>query len=171
MRAPALAAAAHLPRRAAAGAVALVVASCLINAAHAPADAAPRLTVFKTTNLEPKGETVTVSGRGYDVKKGIYVALCVDNGPGKAPSPCVGGVDMSGRGGSSVWVSSNPPDYGRGIARPYGKGGTFTVRLRLRASDGSVDCRKRRCAVVTRADHTRSSDRSQDVRVRVTFRR
>ncbi|NHC12741.1 hypothetical protein [Motilibacter deserti] len=151
------------------GAALAVLAAGLVTAYPSPADAAPRLTVSKTRNLKPAGETVTVSGRGYDVKKGVYVALCVDNGPRKAPSPCIGGVDMSGKSGSSVWVSSNPPAYGKGIAKPYSKGGTFRVRLRLKAVDGSIDCRKRTCAVVTRADHTRSADRSQDVRVRVAF--
>ncbi|MFB9180209.1 hypothetical protein ACFFX1_18870 [Dactylosporangium sucinum] len=129
-----------------------------------------RLTVAKTAGLAPAGEAVTVSGSGYDVTKGIYVAFCVDNGPGQAPSPCGGGIDTTGSSGSSYWISSNPPAYGKGLAIPYGPGGTFRVELKVAAALAEgVDCRSARCAVATRADHTRTSDRSQDVRVPVTF--
>ena len=41
--------------------------------------------------------------------------------------------------------------------------------LSVSARIGEFDCREVRCAVVTRADHTRSEDRSQDVRVPVSF--
>ncbi|MET7396909.1 hypothetical protein ABZS66_25840 [Dactylosporangium sp. NPDC005572] len=129
-----------------------------------------RLTVPKTAGLAPAGETVTVSGTGYDVTKGIYVAFCVDNGAGQLPSPCGGGIDTAGGSGASYWISSNPPAYGKGLAIPYGPGGTFRVELKVAAAlAAGVDCRSARCAVVTRADHTRTSDRSQDVRVAVTF--
>lgn len=67
-------------------------------------------------------------------------------------------------------MSSNPPPYGKGLAVPYGTNGTFDVTIRIgSALSGAVDCAKVRCAVVSRADHTRGSDRSQDVRVPVTF--
>jgi len=128
-----------------------------------------RLTVSKTSGLDPAGETITVSGSGYDTNKGIYVAVCVDTGPGNAPSPCGGGADMSGSSGASHWISSNPPAYGEGLAKPYGPGGSFRVTLRVTPMIGTVDCRTARCAVVSRADHTRTTDRSQDVRLRITF--
>lgn len=136
----------------------------------------PTLSVSKTSGLDPEGETVTVTGSGYDTAKGIYVALCDTSGagPDRAPSPCVGGVDMEGSSGASVWVSSNPPPYGEGLAVPYTGGGTdggFSVELRVRASDENTDCTDpaTECAVVTRNDHTRSSDRGQDVFVPVSF--
>jgi LPXTG-motif cell wall-anchored protein len=136
----------------------------------------PTLSVSKTSGLDPQGETVTVTGSGYDTAKGIYVALCDTSGagPDRAPSPCVGGVDMEGSSGASVWVSSNPPPYGEGLAVPYTGGGTeggFSVELRVRASDENTDCTApgTECAVVTRNDHTRSSDRGQDVFVPVSF--
>ncbi|WP_433062354.1 hypothetical protein [Dactylosporangium sp. CS-033363] len=132
--------------------------------------AGQRLTVSKTSGLSPAGETVTVSGAGYDVTKGIYVAFCVDNGAGQIPTPCGGGMDMTGSSGASHWISSNPPAYGQGLAEPYGAGGTFRVSLKVSAALAEgVDCRTKRCAVVTRADHTRTSDRTQDVRVGVSF--
>ncbi|WUI02749.1 hypothetical protein OHR68_13365 [Spirillospora sp. NBC_00431] len=124
----------------------------------------------RTSGLKTGGETITVSGKGYDTRKGIYVAFCKDNGPGKPPSPCGGGADKTGSTGASHWISDNPPSYGKGLARPYGSGGTFSVTVRVSAKlSGTVDCAKTTCAVVTRADHTRAADRTQDVRVPVSF--
>lgn len=128
-----------------------------------------RLTVNKSTGLNRAGEMVTVSGSGYDVNKGIYVAFCVDNGAGAVPTPCGGGADTSGSSGASQWISSNPPSYGEGLAIPYGSGGSFRVQIKVSPKIGDVDCTTRRCAVISRNDHTRSSDRSQDVRIPVTF--
>ncbi|WP_234045331.1 hypothetical protein [Streptomyces adelaidensis] len=133
-----------------------------------------RLTVSKSSGLDPDGETVTVSGSGYNTEKGIYVAFCVDNGAGKTPTPCVGGVDTSGESGASVWVSSNPPSYGEGLAERYkgsGHKGTFSVQVKVRAKDANTDCTESgvTCSVITRNDHTRGSDQSQTVRIPVTF--
>lgn len=134
------------------------------------------LTVSKTSGIDPDGETVTVTGSGYDTAKGIYVALCdtANASSSIAPGPCIGGVDMEGDGGSSAWISSNPPPYGEGLATPYTGGGTdggFTVELSVKAKDDNTDCTASgtECAVVTRNDHTRSSDRGQDKFVPVTF--
>ncbi|MCD7436883.1 hypothetical protein K4B79_01465 [Streptomyces lincolnensis] len=133
-----------------------------------------RLTVSKSSGLDPAGETVTVSGTGYNTEKGIYVAFCVDNGAGKTPTPCIGGVDMSGESGASVWISSNPPSYGEGLAKPYGGSGhkgTFSVKLKVRSKDANTDCGKAgvTCSVISRNDHTRGGDQSQTVRIPVTF--
>ncbi|MEU4569423.1 hypothetical protein [Micromonospora sp. NPDC023956] len=152
-----------------------VVAMGLLTAAPAHADTVgtgpngQRLTVSRTADLPRGGATVTVSGSGYDITKGIYVAFCVDNGSGAAPSPCGGGADMGGTSGLSHWISSNPPSYGEGLAVPYGSGGMFRVQLRVAPKIGDVDCAVRRCVVSSRNDHTRGSDRSQDVRIPVTF--
>jgi hypothetical protein len=96
-------------------------------------------------------------------------ALCVDNGDGELPTPCVGGVDMSGGSHSSAWISSNPPDYGEDLAVPYDAGGTFEVELTVDAKDEYTDCFKATCVLATRNDHTLSGDRSQDVKVPVSF--
>ncbi|MFF0823804.1 hypothetical protein ACFYUR_25830 [Micromonospora haikouensis] len=127
------------------------------------------LTVTPSSGVARSGVSVTVSGTGYDVTKGIYVAYCVDNGTGAAPSPCGGGADTTGSTGASHWISSNPPSYGEGLAVPYGAGGSFRVTLTVGTRIGDVDCTVRRCVVATRADHTRPADRSQDVRVPITF--
>lgn len=130
------------------------------------------LTVSPAVELDPAGQKVRVRGSGYDTGKGIYVAFCVDNGPGRQPTPCGGGQDRNGTSGNSVWVSSFPPYYGTGLAQPYGEGGSFDVEISVAAQlNEEVDCRTARCAVVTRTDHTRSDDRSMDVVVPVSFAR
>lgn len=128
-----------------------------------------KLTVTPVNDLATENQTLKVTGSGYDERKGVYVALCVDNGPGELPTPCVGGVDMTGGSHSSAWISSNPPDYGQDLATPYGTGGTFAVELTVDAKDAYTDCFKATCVLATRADHTLSGDRSQDVKVPVSF--
>lgn len=128
------------------------------------------LTVNKSRNLNPAGQVVTVKGKGFDSRVGIYVALCVIPPRGQQPTPCGGGVDMDGSSSASAWISSTPPPYGAAIAKPYGKNGTFTVRLRVSPMIGDVDCRNVKCGVVSRADHLRASDRKFDVFVPVSFR-
>jgi hypothetical protein len=128
------------------------------------------LTVSEATGLATDGARLTVTGKGYDEAKGIYVAFCKDNGPGRAASPCGGGADTSGRTGGSQWISSKPPPYGRGLAKPYTTGGAFTVRITVKARiSDTVDCAKVTCVVFTRADHTRTADRTADVRIPVSF--
>lgn len=129
------------------------------------------MTVSPTRDLDPAGATVRVTGEGYDTTIGIYVGLCVDNGPSVAPSPCIGGVDMGGTGGASAWISSNPPPYGVGLAQPFGTGGTFDVTLTVPSSDEFTDCLDgvTRCVISTRGDHTTGNERSADVKVAVTF--
>lgn len=131
----------------------------------------PRITVSRTNGLDPDKATITVTGKGFDTSKGIYVALCVKPAKGQAPNPCGGGADTTGSTSSSSWVSSNPPPYGSGLAIRYGSGGTFRVTLVVSSMIGSLDCRTKSCVVATRNDHTRGSDRSQDVLVPVTFAR
>ncbi|WP_200302043.1 immunoglobulin I-set domain protein [Streptomyces adelaidensis] len=128
-----------------------------------------QLTVTPVNNLATEKQALKITGSGYDEDKGIYVALCVDNGDGELPTPCIGGVDMTGESHSSAWISSNPPDYGEELATPYEDGGTFEVELTIDAKDEYTDCFKARCVLATRADHTLSGDRSQDVKVPVAF--
>ncbi|MBD8062452.1 hypothetical protein H9624_08955 [Actinomycetaceae bacterium Sa1BUA1] len=135
------------------------------------------MTVEPSSGLDPDGQQVTVSGSGFDTSKGVYVALCVDNGAGRQPGPCLGGVDMEGAGGASAWISSNPPAYGEGLAQPFtesGGRGSFSVTLGVSAADSFTDCldpavAPNGCVIGTRADHTRGGDRSADVRIPVTF--
>lgn len=126
------------------------------------------LSASQVDGLAP-GQTVTVSGTGYDPTKGIYVALCVIPPVGQTPSPCGGGEDRTGSTGGSAWISSNASD-GAGLSQPYGPGGSFSVSLVVGpAINSTLDCRQLRCAIVTRNDHHRSSDRGQDLLLPVTF--
>lgn len=129
----------------------------------------PVVAVSRTKRLDPNGTSVRVAGRGFDPAKGIYVAFCVAPKPGLPPTPCGGGMDTTGATNLAHWISSNPPPYGVDLAEPFGRGGTFSVRLRVSSTIGDVDCRAVVCGIATRADHTRTSDRSQDTFVPVTF--
>ncbi|GAB1818178.1 hypothetical protein [Herbidospora sp. RD11066] len=127
-----------------------------------------KLTI-SSADLPESGDTITVKGSGYDASKGVYVAFCVRPEPGQPPTPCGGGADLTGTTSASKWISSNPPEYGEGLATPYGPGGTFETTLTITPDIGDVDCRQTACAVVTRADHTRGADRTQDVLIPITF--
>lgn len=128
------------------------------------------LIVDKARGLNRKGVVVTVTGRNFDERVGIYVALCVIPKKGQQPGPCGGGVDMDGSTSASKWISSNPPSYGVGLAKPFGFGGKFKVKLKINSKIGNKDCRKIRCAITTRADHLQGDDRSADVFIPVTFK-
>jgi hypothetical protein len=128
------------------------------------------LTVSQARGLNPAGQIITVTGRGFNPRIGIYVALCQTPSKGQRPGPCGGGVNLDGSAQASAWISSNPPPYGRALAKPYRKGGRFVARISVAAQIGDVDCRVTACAVVTRADHLRINDRSADVVVPVSFR-
>nr|WP_030119834.1 hypothetical protein [Streptomyces californicus] len=116
-------------------------------------------------------DNITVSGSGYNTGQGVYVSLCVVNGAQGAnkPSPCLGGQDESGTTGASHWVSG----LGGGLPNtsPYGAGGTFSVRIHVKADlgGGNVCGETVECAVVTRADHTDTNDRKYDVHTPIDF--
>lgn len=133
-------------------------------------DGTRTLTVSKTVDLSGDGDTILVTGTGYDESKGIYVGLCVITSPDEQPSPCGGGIDREGATGASEWISSNPPSYAVGLPIPYEPGGSFSVELSVTpAINEVVDCRNVACAIVTKNDHTIISDRSQDLIIPVTF--
>lgn len=128
--------------------------------------------VSKVRRLPSGGSFVTVRGRGFDPRVGIYVGLCVQPRPGQKPSPCGGGADTDGSSQASAWVSSNPPSYGTSLATRYGRNGSFSVRIFVGSTiSNSIDCRTTRCAITTRADHTRVNDRTWDLAVPVRFTR
>ena len=133
--------------------------------------AAGSVVVSQTDGLNPAGQEITVTGTGFDEAQGIYVSVCVDNGPGQLPTPCLGGVDTTGASGSSAWISSNPPPYAEGLTIPYGAGGSFEVTIFAVGGDPNtgIDCTVVTCSLVTRSDHTATDDRSQDTRTPLTF--
>jgi hypothetical protein len=117
------------------------------------------------------GEKITVTGQHFDETVGIYVAMCVLVKTGILPSPCGGGIDQSGATGASIWISSNPPSYGVGLAKPFLPGGRFSVSIKVSPMIGKLDCRKIKCAVYVRADHTRGDDRTHDLAIPISFKK
>ncbi|WP_334665036.1 hypothetical protein [Streptomyces cyaneofuscatus] len=166
------------PRRLSAAAVAALLIAAVPAGAAMSAGATPKtatgpegkkLSVSATTGLDPAGEKVRVTGEGYGPKSGIYVALCKDNGANRVPSPCLGGADMSGGSKTSQWIVPPGDPYEGDLALPFGPGGTFDVEVEIRSKGDGLDCAEVPCSVVTRADHRASGDRTQDVRIPVTF--
>ena len=168
--------------------LALALAGGLSITASNPATAAgnsaagpigPILTVDAASNLDDM-QRLSVTGRGYDLKVGIYVTFCVIPPKGKRPELC-GPFDVTGQNNQAVWVSSNPPIYAVPLVKPFDtvtttvKGkklstGSFTVKVPATRMIGSYDCKVVKCAILTRADHTRSGYRKADVIIPVTFK-
>lgn len=113
---------------------------------------------------------VKVSGRNFDETVGIYLAFCVVPKKGAMPSPCGGGVNKSGTGEASYWISSNPPPYGDGLAIPFAPGGRFTEVVAVTRKIGKFDCRKVKCAITVRSDHLHEGDRSHDIYIPITIK-
>lgn len=126
------------------------------------------LTVSKT--LIASGSAIRVTGSRFDETVGIYLAFCVVPKRGEVPTPCGGGINQEGIGDASHWISSNPPSYGIGTAREYLPGGRFSYVMHISSKFGKVDCRKVRCAITVRADHTRNTDRGYDIFVPIKFK-
>ena len=116
------------------------------------------------------GGVITITGNRFNKDVGIYVAFCKLPKKGELPTPCGGGVDLTGATLSSVWISSNPPSYGDSLVKKFGVRGNFKLTLRVQPNIGDVDCRIDKCAITVRADHTRSSDRSFDLFIPITFK-
>jgi len=144
------------------------VATTVLTSTTVASTGRPKLSVSQTTNLNPNGTSVTVRGTGYDITKGVYVIVCTQAAPGPQ-STCVGGVNIDGSSASSVWINSQPPSYGVGLALAFQPDGSFNVVLSVVAKSGDLDCTVVKCGVVTRSDHLRYTDRTQDVFVPITF--
>lgn len=125
--------------------------------------------------LEP-GERITVRGTGFDAGIGIYVAICAIPGPGEKPSPCLGGVPEGATTGeadtselTSAWVT-DAWAWRAFATHSYGDDGSFEVELVVpEAAQEGLDCTVADCALATRADHTASDDRVQDLLLPVAF--
>ncbi len=169
-------------------ALVLTVSAPAAAAPAAPAAATPKsatgptgqvLTVDASQQLED-GQQITVKGRGYNLKVGIYATFCVLPEKGKKPESC-GHFDITGQNNQAVWISSNPPFYAALLAKPFSKltkkvkgkkvsTGSFNVQVPVSKMIGDNDCTIVKCAIVTRADHTRSDYRKADVVIPVSFK-
>jgi hypothetical protein len=114
---------------------------------------------------------IVITGKGFDETVGIYLAYCLMPKSGAAPTPCGGGVNKSGIGDASFWISSNAPPYAANLAEPFRAGGRFTKSVGVSERIGKIDCRKSKCALTVRSDHLREGDRSRDLFIPVTFKK
>jgi hypothetical protein len=149
---------------------------CIFGQNIAPADAASKTvsgnhgeSVTVSTTSPSSNGLVNVQGAHFDETVGIYLAYCVVPKHGKLPTPCGGGINKSGMSAVSFWISSNPPPYGKGLAEDFLPGGRFKHTIRVSPLIGKFDCRKVKCAITIRADHTRDSDRTYDIFIPITF--
>lgn len=135
----------------------------------------------KLDEIEP-GDTLVVSGSGFNAGIGIYVAICgIPASPDEKPGPCLGGVPEGAEAGdasaetglSSAWIT-DAWAWRAFATQGYddAEAGSFTTELTVPDAvvDG-FDCRVERCALATRADHTAASDRVQDMLLPVAFAR
>ena len=154
--------------------LALVVAIALLamptaHAVSVKGSQGQQLTVSATT--AKNGSMITVSGNRFDETVGIYLAFCVVPKKGELPTPCGGGVNKSGIGDASYWISSNAPPYAANLAEPFRAGGRFTKSVGVSERIGKIDCRVNKCALTVRSDHLREGDRSRDLFIPVTFKK
>ena len=143
----------------------------------APADSVTPL----DTSAIVEGETVIVSGAGFDANQGIYVAVCaIPDDPATKPGPCLGGVPTTEQqeveAGTIQFAPSNwiNDDWAWRLfgARSFDDAelGTFTAYLELPNPVGEeVDCTRVACGIYTRNDHTALRDRVQDVYIPLGF--
>jgi len=150
---------------------ALAVTWCAISPAHADSSASGSFgekISISSSNLK-NSTTLIVSGRDFDETVGIYLAYCVVPKKGALPTPCGGGVNKSGIGDASYWISSNAPPYGAGLAIAFKPGGRFSQKLDISKKIGAFDCTKVKCAVTVRSDHLHQGDRTHDLFIPITF--
>lgn len=133
---------------------------------------------FDPEAVQP-GESLTVSGEGFNAAIGIYVAVCaIPADPAAKPGPCLGGIPEGVTEGTadtsklaSAWVSS---DWAWKAFATKGYDdkakGAFSVDLMMPAkSQDGLDCTVTKCAITTRADHTAANDRVQDLFIPIRF--
>ncbi|QXJ22335.1 hypothetical protein AGRA3207_003321 [Actinomadura graeca] len=152
-------------RRAAIPASVTAAALAAFALAATPAHAAA-VRVSPTSGVNPAGQTVTVSGSGFDADRnngfGVYVVF----GPRRADWVTDSNAYLAAR-----WVHRGAS--GSGGQAPMSSSGGFSVSLSVKAkyTDGSgrkVDCLKTQCYVMTMAAHG-VPDRSQDTATPIRF--
>lgn len=107
------------------------------------------VSLSKAADIDPAGETITVSGSGFSgAAPGLYVGLVQDN--------------VFSASDASVWMTS-------AFLKPEQiSGGNWSLPVELVATSGAFDCVKNACSIYTVMAHG-SSDRSQDTKTPVSF--
>lgn len=111
------------------------------------------VSLSKTSDLNPSGDTIRVEGKGFKTSgPGIYVGI--------AQNDQMDVTNADSFGPDTQFVSTS-----RGNLK---SDGSFSVDLPVSAKFGSADCMQNACSVYTIAAHG-SSDRSQDTATAVSF--
>ncbi len=152
--------------------IALAAPACLPGLANAAVSVSGvnGATISISQNTISKDSLIQVTGKSFDETVGIYLAYCVIPKKGQAPTPCGGGVNKSGTGEASYWISSNPPPYGIGLAIAFKPGGRFSQSVAVTRKLGKFDCKKVKCAITVRSDHLHEGDRTHDIFLPITFK-
>jgi hypothetical protein len=162
----------HLPlarpgryRRALAAVTATVVVGAVAVAAAPAATSAETFSVgvAPTTDLDPAGDTVTVTLNNLPADQGVYVRLCVQPQPGTRPASAT----CDGQG---VWVVENFPYGPTPTDGSVVKPSAGPVTIPVRAAFGDIDCLTTTCGVFTRRDHPAgATDLTLDTFTALTF--
>lgn len=111
------------------------------------------VSLSKTSDLNPSGDTIRVEGKGFKTSgPGIYVGI--------AQNDQMDVTNADSFGPDTQFVSTS-----RGNLK---SDGSFSVDLPVSAKFGTADCMQNACSVYTIAAHG-SSDRSQDTATAVSF--
>lgn len=111
------------------------------------------VSLSKTSDLNPSGDTIRVEGKGFKTSgPGIYVGI--------AQNDQMDVTNADSFGPDTKFVSTS-----RGNLK---SDGSFSVDLPVSAKFGTADCMQNACSVYTIAAHG-SSDRSQDTATAVSF--
>ena len=121
-----------------------VVTAAFVGLLAGPA-AAGGMSVSQTGNLDPAGQTVSVSGSGFQPSIQLYVALC---------NPAV--------------PSGGACDFGNFRVADVDGAGSFSTSLRVVAAFGATDCHQVTCAIQT-SKVGDGADRSQESSVGLSF--
>lgn len=114
----------------------------------------PVLTVTPNADVDPNGQTVTVTGTGYNPNQGIYVFFCEDVDLPRDLFELAAGC----RDGAAL---VNATGSGRGVE--FSADGSFEIEFNVKQlGEGAT-------AVYTAANHTAAQDRTQDAKVALTF--
>ncbi|MBM4470841.1 hypothetical protein GS496_21010 [Rhodococcus hoagii] len=107
------------------------------------------VSLSKSSDINPAGETVTVSGSGFSgAAPGLYVGLVQDN--------------VFSAADASVWMTS-------AFVKPEQiSGGNWSLSVDMVATRSAFDCIKNACSIYTVMAHG-SPDRSQDTKTPVSF--
>ena len=107
------------------------------------------VSLSKSSELDPAGESVTISGSGFSgVAPGLYVGMVQDNAFSVTDA--------------SAWMTS-------AFIRPASiSGGSWSITMDLPSVVGNYDCVRNSCSIYTVVAHG-SSDRSQDSKTPVSF--